>query len=255
MYLIFKNMKKKLIIVTLLVAVIVVFAYLLLFNEETKIQTPPVNTPPVNPPVTEVTEETPNKIEYQNNEYDFVFSLPLSWKNYSVVLDKWSGQLLDSEEASSTIEGVKILIRHPQWTAENPRQDIPVMVFTPEQWNLIQQEKLAVSAAPISPTELGRNANYYFALPARYNYAFITGYEEIEEILKNKPLADASWVKVASAITNCQVKEVDQAHSNLVAVKLNDGTELQAYEPVIDMAMDLAVEAEKKCGKIIMATE
>ena len=60
-----------------------------------------------------------------------------------------------------------ISIRHPQWTAENPRQDIPIMIFTIEQWNSLQQEKFHIGAAPIGPTELNRNEKYVFAIPAR----------------------------------------------------------------------------------------
>lgn len=62
------------------------------------------------------------------------------------------------------------------------------MIFTMDQWNLIQQEKLAVGAAPIGPSELGRNATYVFALPARYNYAFLQGFEEVAQILTTNPL-------------------------------------------------------------------
>jgi len=36
----------------------------------------------------------------------------------------------------------------------------------------LQQEKFHIGAAPINPSELGRNTKYVFALPARYNYAF-----------------------------------------------------------------------------------
>ena len=62
------------------------------------------------------------------------------------------------------------------------------MVFTLAQWNALQQGKFHIGAAPIGPTELGRNSNYVFALPARYNYAFLNGYQEVENILKGKPL-------------------------------------------------------------------
>ena len=47
---------------------------------------------------------------------------------------------------------------------------------------------LESGAAPINPSELGRNKRYVFALPPRYNFAFPTGYEEVEEILEGKPL-------------------------------------------------------------------
>ena len=58
------------------------------------------------------------------------------------------------------------------------------MVFTLAQWNAIQQEKFYVSAAPIGPSELGRNSTYVFGLPPRYNYAYITGWEEVDKILQ-----------------------------------------------------------------------
>jgi hypothetical protein len=89
----------------------------------------------------------------------------------------------------SKLKNVSLLsIRHPQWTEQNPRQDIPIKVFKHNQWNLIQQGKLVIGAAPIPPKELGRNTKYVFALPARYNYAFPSGYEEVEKILANNPL-------------------------------------------------------------------
>jgi hypothetical protein len=43
--------------------------------------------------------------------------------------------------------------------------------------------------SPDRPRELGRNQTYVFALPARYNFAFPTGYEEVEAILNNNPLS------------------------------------------------------------------
>ncbi|MGB8451919.1 MAG: hypothetical protein WCD89_06255 [Anaerocolumna sp.] len=44
-------------------------------------------------------------------------------------------------------------------------------------------------SAPINPCELGRNSQYVFALPARYNYAFPEGFEEVEDIIQSAPLA------------------------------------------------------------------
>ena len=70
--------------------------------------------------------------------------------------------------------------------AQSPQ--LPIMVFTFNQWNLLQQEKFHIGAAIIGPSELGRNNNYVFALPARYNYLFLQGYEEVENILKGNPL-------------------------------------------------------------------
>ena len=154
----------------------------------------PSNQPAVNPandfPATTSptsTEAIPaDKVEYRNDQYGFKITLPLSWQGYRIMTEKWQGNMVDDPQAAA-ISGPKLLIRHPLWTEAVPRQDIPVMVFTPAQWELIQRELLAVSAAPIGPSELGRNKNYVFALPARYNYAFPAGFEEVEQILAAKP--------------------------------------------------------------------
>ncbi|HWI55087.1 MAG TPA: M56 family metallopeptidase, partial [Desulfobacteria bacterium] len=127
-----------------------------------------------------------DSIVYKNSQYGFSFSLPKSWKGYSIITDKWEGLPIGGDQAVET--GPIISIRHPLWTSENKRQDIPIMIFTRGQWNSLKEEKFHIGAAPIGPSELGRNNGYVFALPARYNYAFPTGYEEVDKILNNKPL-------------------------------------------------------------------
>ncbi|OPY58355.1 MAG: hypothetical protein A4E55_00939 [Pelotomaculum sp. PtaU1.Bin035] len=129
-----------------------------------------------------------NSIVYRNTNYGFNFSLPESWKGYSIVADKWEGNAFKDPQSGKIVEtGPMISIRHPDWTSQNPRQDIPIMIFTLAQWNILQQGEFHIGAAPINPSELGRNTSYVFALPARYNYAFLPGYEEVENILKSNP--------------------------------------------------------------------
>lgn len=126
--------------------------------------------------------------KYNNIEYGFSFSLPSSWIGYSIIVQNWEGNMIDSKVSSKVI-GPEVIIRHPLWTSVNQRQDIPIMIFTPSEWSLIEQEKLSLGAAPIGPSELGRNSNYIFALPARYNYAYPVGFEEVEKIIQSKPLS------------------------------------------------------------------
>lgn len=132
--------------------------------------------------------EYDEKTDYINPQYGFNFALPESWQGYTVITDQWQGTSLVSLATEDNPTGPLISIRHPLWTEANQRQDIPIMVFTLAQWNSLQQGEFSVGAAPIGPRELGRNNQYIFALPARYNFAFPTGYEEVEEILENKPL-------------------------------------------------------------------
>ncbi len=134
-------------------------------------------------------EQQPRSITYQNTEYGFNFSLPQSWEGYTIITGTWEGYAFnDSGEKKLTETGTVISIRHPLWTSENPRQDIPIMIFTLDQWNAMQKQKFHIGAAPVGPGEIGRNNTYVFAIPARYNYAFPEGYEEVEQILQNNPL-------------------------------------------------------------------
>lgn len=127
-------------------------------------------------------------LTYDNSEYGFAFSLPTTWKGYSVVPDTWSGYASGERGDTLVEKGPLLLLRHPLWTKEKPRQDIPIMVFELHQWDALQQDAFHIGAAPIGPRELDRNSRYVFALPARYNFAFPEGYEEVETILSGDPL-------------------------------------------------------------------
>jgi hypothetical protein len=183
-------MNRKRVINILIVALIIIFILVIGYFMMTK-KIPPVTifTPvPTSTSVSTSTVTPGTAIEYQNTQYGFSFSLPGSWTGYSIISSNWEGYPLDVVDGQ-TIKGPEILIRHPLWTTETPRQDIPIMIFTPAQWSLVQQEKLSLGAAPIGPSELGQNSNYVFALPARYNFAFPIGFEEVENILSDKPLS------------------------------------------------------------------
>ncbi len=127
-------------------------------------------------------------VRYADERYGFDFTLPDSWRGYSVIVEEWVGYAQGEAGQEPAARGPLLLLRHPHWTAQVPRQDIPIMAFTPSEWDAIEQDRLHVGAAPVPPRELGRNARYVFALPARYNYAFPAGYEEVENILAGQPL-------------------------------------------------------------------
>lgn len=129
-----------------------------------------------------------SNLVYKNDKYGFEFHLPDTWEGYSIVEDKWEGLSLVDSIDEAILSGPIIKIRHPQWTEDKQRQDIPIMIFTIDQWKSLQKEEFSVGAAPIGPKELDSNSEYVFALPARYNYGFSEGYEEVEEILENTPL-------------------------------------------------------------------
>ena len=140
----------------------------------------PVNSAPVAP--------APQPVEYQNAVYGLSVSLPDGWRGYSILNGTWEGLAVGENGEMPAATGPELSVRHPQWTELVPRQDIPIMVFTIEQWDRLQQDKFHIGAAPIGPSELGRNAKYVFALPARYNFAFPVGFEEVDALIQGKPL-------------------------------------------------------------------
>ncbi len=108
-------------------------------------------------------------IVYRNTQYGFCFALPESWKGYTIVAEQWNGTILSTGLSSGqAVQGPQLLIRNPKWTEEKPYQDIPIMVFTPAQWQQVEAVTMSVSAAPIGPSELGHNSRYVFALPPRW---------------------------------------------------------------------------------------
>ncbi|WP_411676996.1 hypothetical protein [Caproicibacter sp.] len=124
-------------------------------------------------------------VVYENTQYGFTVSLPSSWKGYTVRTEDWQGySLVPGQEGKITETGPEIFIRHPKWTKETPRQDIPILIFTLDQWNEIQKDQFHIGAAAIGPSELARNSKYVFALPARYNFAFLPGYEEVDTLIR-----------------------------------------------------------------------
>jgi hypothetical protein len=123
---------------------------------------------------------------YRNRQFGFTFSLPRDWEGYSVVMRSWSGG--DPNGSPGVERGPEILIRHPKWSSTAPREDIPIMIFTRAQWELVSREKIIVSAAPFGPSELGSNDRYVFALPPRFDYDELPGVEEVDAIVRGHPL-------------------------------------------------------------------
>lgn len=122
---------------------------------------------------------------YVNRDYGFSFSLPQGWKGFRVLACKWNG--VDAADHDRETTGPLLVIRHPLYTDEEPREDIPIMIFTKKQWDK-DGSNLIVSAAPVPPTELGRNRKFVFALPPRFSYDELEGVQEVLDIVMGRPL-------------------------------------------------------------------
>ncbi|WP_055669886.1 YjgB family protein [Desnuesiella massiliensis] len=171
-----------------------------------------------------------SSIIYKNTQYRFNFTLPKSWQGFSIVAGNWMSNDIASGKGTET--GPMLSIRHPQWTTKNPRQDIPIFIFTLDQWNLLQKEKFHIGATPIPPRELGRNNIYVFALPARYNYAFPTGYKEVEEILNNHPLQPTQIAQSSDSKTAMLLNMMELAKQGRV-INCDFATKITTIDTVI----------------------
>jgi hypothetical protein len=128
---------------------------------------------------------------YRNGTYGFSIALSDDWKGYTVTTERWDGQIFDAAgDVSGSDSGPKIVLHYPGESAKTPHEAMPVMVFTIAQFNLTKAGDIggapfmSVSAAPFGPQELARNSKYVLALPARYNYDFAPGYEQVDVLVR-----------------------------------------------------------------------
>ena len=131
-------------------------------------------------------KEADTQDRYVNGEYGFEVNLPDLWRGYSVLDNSWTGWKIDGSAGSvGDYGGPLIVLRNPKWTVQQLWQDIPIMVISPKIWNLIQEEKVSVSAAPIPPEKIGENSRYVFATPPRwYGFTDDLGWQEAVNIVK-----------------------------------------------------------------------
>jgi len=124
-----------------------------------------------------------NGLVYKNTQYGFEITLPDSWTGYTVVEQTWQGNRVDNFEEK--FSGPEIIIKNPKTSTLQTWQDIPIMVISEPAWLLIQQELVAVSAAPIGPSKIGQNAKYVFANPPRwFGFTDVIGWQEAIDAVK-----------------------------------------------------------------------
>ena len=119
-----------------------------------------------------------DKTEYKDNEFGFSIALPQSWAGFTVVGgEQWFA-------TNNKDKGPEVVLRHPLWTVNNPREDMPILVLTIDQWQrMTVKQEFNIGAAPIQPSMLGQNSKYVLALPTRYNYDYKSGWEEVAQLV------------------------------------------------------------------------
>src|SRR5580698_6448207 len=76
-------------------------------------------------------------VVYHNEKFDLTIWLPASWKGYSVLIQQLDDEVYSPAKDKLIIVGHNpmITLRHPQWQASAPYQDISILVFTHAQWD------------------------------------------------------------------------------------------------------------------------
>jgi hypothetical protein len=126
-------------------------------------------------------------VVYKNDTFGFSIELSADWKGYTV--NQIKEDIYDLTGRTTTNNGVVdsfqiIELHHPSETPDNPREVMPIMILTQAQWGHIFNEEWSVGAAPVPPTLLGQNSQWIIALPARYNYDFEPGWEEVDQLIR-----------------------------------------------------------------------
>jgi hypothetical protein len=172
------------------------------------------------------TSPTPDttQLVYTNTEYGFTFALPDSWQGYTIVPMTWVGLAAVGSTATS---GLKILIRNPHWTASEPYEDLPLLIFTLSQWQAYMDEEYAVSSAPVPATELARNEQYVFALPPRWDFDYSRGYEEAQAIIASKPIRTFAITGINEPLGKLNINLI--CEQSVAAMTFVDATSAEAF--------------------------
>ncbi len=125
-------------------------------------------------------------IRYDNAQYGFTFYLPVNWQGYSILTQQWEGETYLPEKDVDVVlaRGPIIVLRNPQWKTDNLYQDIPVYIFTRQQWDYINLGKYDAAGAGGLIYELWHNDKYVFGMHSRYNADdSVNGWKEIQDIV------------------------------------------------------------------------
>ena len=129
-------------------------------------------------------------LRYHNAQYGLTFFLPADWKGYSVLMQEWNADLhsADYQTVIGTEHGPIILLRNPNWKADELYQDIPIIVFARRQWDFAKPQRLFIGAGGIE-YEISHNAKYVFGINSRHNWGESKGWEETGKIVQENVVA------------------------------------------------------------------
>ena len=121
-------------------------------------------------------------VRYHNAKYDLTFYLPQNWKGYSVLTEHWDGEtyLADKDKDVVLARGPIIVLRNRLWKTNDQCQDIPIYIFTRQQWTDDKTGKSSAEGAGGVIYELWHNDRYVFGIHSR-TFGFNTDLKDWRE--------------------------------------------------------------------------
>jgi hypothetical protein len=101
-----------------------------------------------------------------------------------VLTEQWEGETYLREKDTDVVlaRGSIIVLRNPQWETNNLYQDIPIYIFTRQQWDDIYPGKYDAAGAGGVIYELWHNDKYVFGIHSRFNTDdSVNGWKEVQD--------------------------------------------------------------------------
>ncbi len=132
-------------------------------------------------------------VRFRDERYGLTFYLPAAWRGYSVSVQQLDDERYSPGGATQIVVGNTSMsvLRHPQWQPNAPYQDIPILVFTRDQWDAFHHGELWPSLfAGGTIDELWHNGRFVFAMWSRYNAADeVRGWREVAAVVEQNRAA------------------------------------------------------------------
>src|SRR2546426_1113307 len=133
-------------------------------------------------------------LRYHDARYGLTFFLPANWRGYSVSIQQLEDETYSPAEDKQIVVGhtPMLTLRHPQWQASAPYQDIPILILTRPQWDALHLGKLwpSVFAGGVMD-ELWHKQEYVFTMSSRYNAADgVKAWKEAADIVEKNRAAN-----------------------------------------------------------------
>jgi hypothetical protein len=108
-------------------------------------------------------------VRYRNAKYDLMFYMPASWRGYSVLMERWEGITYSPDKDQDVVlaDGPIIVLRNPLWKTNDQYQDIPIYIFTRQQWDDMHRGEFDAVGAGGVIYELWHNDKYVFGMHSR----------------------------------------------------------------------------------------